>query len=371
MNILDYIDWRGDLTFAQSAFNEVDNLILSTLTYLKMDRLVSEDGALAPTIGELRRLYARAGYDQSFQTSDPRRILERAASALRFRDVVVKWYVSKCDAAEQIQFAAVTYLLTDRLAYIAFRGTDNTIVGWREDCNFSFLAETPGQNEAARYVNRVAGETREDLIVGGHSKGGNFAVYGAAFCDRQVREGRIVKVYSNDGPGFNEEIAASPEYLSMLGKTLKILPDSSLVGILLSSREPRKIIRSDAKGLHQHVPYSWCVRGTAFEPADEQTAASLFMDDVLSRWVATLSAENKQILVSTVFDALEATGATTLSEISQNKFAAYTAMAKAIARIDPERRSDVAESLKKLFASGKNAVISETHRSAALTETGE
>ncbi|MBR3289989.1 MAG: DUF2974 domain-containing protein [Clostridia bacterium] len=362
MNMLDYIDWRGDLTFAQSGFNEVDNLIFSTLVYLNMDGLIAENHDRATPLEELYRLYTAAGYDQSYSVNDPLPLLTKAACAPRFKDVRVQWYVNKVDAGQQLQFAAATFILSDDLAFIAFRGTDNTLVGWREDCNFSFLTETPGQNEAVAYVNRIASRTTGDLIVGGHSKGGNFAVYGAAFCDRPVSQDRIIRVYSNDGPGFNSAIADSERYLAILNKTVKIIPDASLVGILLDNKTQRTIIQSDAKGLMQHNPYSWRVKGAAFERADERTDSSLLMDDALSEWIASLTTENKQILVNAVFDALEASGATTLREISENKWDAYSAILKAAAQMDQDSKSDIKEMLKKLLASGKDAVKNETTR---------
>ena len=358
MNILDYIDWRGDLTFAQSGFNEVDNLIFSTLVYLNMDGLLDE----AAITGEaLLTRYTQAGYDQSFSVNDPLPLLKKAAASPRFRDVLVTDYVNKIDAAQQLQFAAATFVLPDALSYVAFRGTDNTLVGWREDCNFSFLAETPGQTEAVAYVERAAGRTAGDLLVGGHSKGGNFAVYAAAFSNKATQK-RIVRVYSNDGPGFNSAIAESKPYLAVLPKVVKIIPDSSLVGILLDSKAQPRVIQSDAKGLMQHNPYSWCVKGAAFESADERAASSLFMDKTLSEWIGSMSTENKQVLVNAIFDALEASGATTLREISENKWEAYTAILKAAAQMDADSKSDIKETLKKLLVSGKDAVKAETAR---------
>ena len=227
MNMLDYIDWRGDLTFAQSGFGEVDNLIFSTLVYLKMDGLLPENGAGALTLAALLERYTAAGYDQSYSVNNPLPLLRKAAGSPRFRDVFVTDYVNKIDEAQQLQFAAATFLLPGDLA---FRGTDNTLVGWREDCNFSFLTETPGQTEAVAYVQRAAGRTNGNLLVGGHSKGGNFAVYAAAFCDTATQS-RIALVYSNDGPGFNSAIADSKPNLAVLPKGVKIIPESSLVGI--------------------------------------------------------------------------------------------------------------------------------------------
>lgn len=348
MNILDYIDWRGDLSFAQSDFNEVDNLIFSELVYLELKDLIGEDETVS--IADIWERYSASGIDQSFMINDPKPLLRKTASCARFKDIAVSRYREEIDAEKQIQFSAMTFLIGKDLTYISFSGTDNTIVGWREDCNFAFLPETPGQVEAAKYVDMVARNTSGRLIVGGHSKGGNFAVYGAAFCDEDVRESRIVKIYSNDGPGFNDEIASAEQYLAVLPKTVKIIPDSSLVGILLSSKAQRTIIKSEEKGVLQHDPYSWRVLGNHFEKADEQSGTSVFMDETLGRWIDSLSTDNKRILVNTIFDALEASGVSTLQEINKGKITTYSAILKAVGETDSDSKKDVIDIVKKLFA---------------------
>lgn len=362
MNILDYLDWRGDITFAERGLNEVDNLIFSTLAYLDMDGLLPDEGSAPLTVAQLYAAYTAAGYDQSYMVNDPTPLLARCARSPRYRNVRVLWYVNRVDPAQQLQFSAATFLYRGDEIYIAFRGTDNTLVGWREDCNLSYLSETPGQREAADYVNMVAAHTTGPLTVGGHSKGGNFAVYAAAFCQPEVREQRVVKVYSNDGPGFKAEVTCTDSYLAVLSKTEKIIPDSSLVGILLSSKAERKVIHSDVKGVMQHNPFTWSVLGDRFVPADERTAASLFMDDTLSRWANSLSDENKQNLVNSVFDSLEASGAQTLNEINNNKWSAYNSFIKAIAALEPDNKSDLADTLKKLLLSGKDTAVAEAQK---------
>ena len=358
MNILDYIDWRGDITFAERGLNEVDNLIFAELAYLIMDGLVSEDGSVSPTLAELCEAYLAAGYDQSELLYDPLPLLKKASTSARFGGVRASRYVNLVDTEKQIQFSAVTYLYAEGEAYVAYRGTDNTIVGWREDMNFSFLSETPGQYESAAYLNRIAAEVGGRLTVGGHSKGGNFAVYGAAFCDPAAR-GHIVKVYSNDGPGFNKEIAESENYRAILDRTVKIIPDSSLVGILLSSKARRRVIKSDAKGVMQHVAYSWRVKGTSFEEADERTAASIFMDDTLHAWVDTLSEDELRALAAVIFDSLDAAGVTTVGDLNANRLATYSAVLKAVSQVDSLRKSEVATVLKKLIMSGRDVMLDE------------
>ena len=364
MNILDYIDWRGDITFAERGFNEVDNLIFSELAYLPMDGLVPDEGI---TLRELGRRCDEAGVSSPWKVNDPIPTMRKAAASERFGGVFISDYVNRVDVEREVQFAAVRFRYDEGRTYVAFRGTDNTIVGWREDMNFSFVSGTPGQLMAAEYLDSAAEDTEDELIVGGHSKGGNFAEYGAAYCSPETRE-RISTVYSNDGPGFNRAVADSKEYNAILGRVRKIIPDSSLVGILLSSRAECTVIKSSAKGVMQHDPYSWSVWGTAFERADERTASSVFMDDTLKRWVATLSDDELRVLADTLFDVLEATGATTLNEIGSNKPAAYNAILKAMTKVEPAKRSELFEMFRKLLISGKDAAVAGTRKSLELSQ---
>ncbi len=361
MNMLDYLDWRGDITFEERPFNEVDNLIFSTLAYVEMENLVSYDDKKAPTIKELSQAYQESGYDQSHMVIVPKHLLLKAAASQRFRNVRVKWYINKIDVQEQLQFSAVTFSFAKNQTYIAFRGTDNTLVGWREDCNLSYLPSTPGQREAVEYLNRAAKLTDDTLIVGGHSKGGNLAVYASAFCDFAI-QGRIIQIYSNDGPGFNNAVLNSPEYLSVLFKTTHIITDSSIVGLLLSSKAKKEIIKSSASGFEQHNPYTWNVKGTAFEKAEDLSQASVFMNDTIEKWISELTDENKKLLINSVFDSLESSGATTLNDITNKKWEVYNAVVRAIYQMNFQTKNEIGNSIRKLFEAGRDVLMNQSHK---------
>ena len=367
-SILDYLDWRGDLLLTERPFNEVDNLILSVLAYTNMDGLVSNRFAETVTLRDLLPAYLKAGYDQSNVVNDPLPLLKKAAAAPRFQNTLVSAYVNRVDPGQQVQFSAVTFHLEDGTLYLAFRGTDNTIVGWREDFNISFLTETPGQSEAIAYVKRVAEESALPLRLGGHSKGGNFAVYAAAFCENTALQRRILRVYSNDGPGFNKTIANAPEYLALLPKLEKTIPESSLIGILLSSRAESRIIKSSVRGVQQHNPYTWEVRGTAFESADQRSSSSIFMDETLRNWLSTLSEKQLSNFVNAVFDALEASGASTFSEVNANRWVSYNAIAKAVTKLDAELQADAMTALYKLALSGRDVLWNEAKKTFERAE---
>lgn len=357
MNMLDYIRWRGDIPFSACGLNEVDNLIFSSLAYLDLGGLADGDEPLP--LAALCEAYFAAGRGEDESNPDRPLLLRAAAESVRFRGVAVGSYVNEVDTDRQIQFSAVTFRYLPDAAYIAFRGTDQTIVGWREDFNMSFLRQTPGQNAAVAYVDRIAAAIPGRLTVGGHSKGGNFAVYAAAFCS-PAAGARIERVYSNDGPGFRQEITADPRYLAILPKTGKIIPESSLVGILLSGKEARRVVKSSAKGVAQHNPFTWCVLGASFEEADERTKSSVFMDDTLSKWVASLSDDDLRTMFDAIFDSLDASGVRTVQELQSNPFATYTAFLKAISKVDG--RGEIVSSLQKLFGSGMDVVMETLRR---------
>ncbi|MBQ9278984.1 MAG: DUF2974 domain-containing protein [Lachnospiraceae bacterium] len=359
-NIMDYLDWRGDLSFAASPVNEIDNLIFSELAYLKLDDIVPMHGVDQGDISlyHVWKDYVYLSCDQSDLSYDPAPLLEKAAHTERFKNVMLKDYLNVFDKDSHIQFAAVSFYLKDDLIYIAFRGTDGTIEGWREDFNISYMREVPGQMEAVSYVNEVAKDFNGKIILGGHSKGGNLAVYAGAFCLDNVKD-KIIKIYSNDGPGFNREIVKTTEYNAVLDKVEMIIPEASLVGILMSNKKEKLIVKSDASGAMQHSPYSWQVLGTGFETAPKQNTASLIADDTLNNWLDSLDEDELKRFVNALFDILDASGATTLSELSDNKWISFNAMVKAAKDMDKNTRDNLIMVVKRLASSGKDVIWNE------------
>ncbi len=358
-NIIDYIDWRGDIRFSERNFNDIDNLILSELSYINMKGIIDEDESI--TLSQLYSRWKDSGIQHNIPLNDPTELFEKAAGCARFRDMKVCFFREKIDTEKQLQFAAVTFMPEDKTAYIAFRGTDDTIVGWKEDCNLSFLSATPGQKEAAAYIDFISGKINNLLRIGGHSKGGNFAVYGSAFCNESIR-GRIIAVYSNDGPGFNSSVADSKEYQTILPKVKKIIPESSLVGILLSDNEKRTVVTSSAKGIYQHHPYTWCVLGNSFVTADRLSNESTLMDKTLRKWLGGLNNDEKKLFVSALFDMIEAPGAATLDELNKNKFISYSAAIKAVSGFSEEKRSEFFRILVELAKAGDEIIIEQAKK---------
>lgn len=351
-SFLDYLDWRGDLSFEDAPFNEVDNLILAELSYTKMEELVpGPETAGSVALREVCEGYEQRGYSAKGNSNDAYPLLRVAAATRRFGALRVSAYVNKIDIERSIQFSAVCFHLGEGRRYIAFRGTDNSLVGWREDFTICYLSETPGQLEAVRYLNSVGALEEGELLVGGHSKGGNLAIYASAFCDETLRR-RITAVYSNDGPGFNQAVVNTPEYLAVLDKVRLYLPESSMIGILLSNKAERTLVRSSAGGVQQHDPYTWQVLGPAFETAESPSAASLFLDETLRRWLDGLSLSQRSDLVRAIFDPMEASGAQTLTELKASRWNSYSAILKAVRDMEPDLQKEVRKMAQLLAQSG-------------------
>ncbi|MGN0266951.1 MAG: HAD-IA family hydrolase [Lachnospiraceae bacterium] len=358
--ILDYIVWRGDLTMKERPFNEVDNLILSELVYFDFDKVMEEETAI--TIEEAYRWYQLQEYPENYSINDPVPILKACAESRRFSDIQISDFISIIDQELQIQFAAAVFHMDDNMNYVAFRGTDNTIVGWREDFNFSFMEETGAQAEALQYLNLVLEQYQAYTIVGGHSKGGNLAIYAAAFCDELLKN-RILWVYSNDGPGFNRYIAEQLKELDILSKVQQVMPEGSIVGIIFSNQTQKKIIRSYGNnGAEQHDPYTWMVERDHFVIADSQSSSSMILDETLRRWMEMVEPEQRKVVVSCIFDAIDASGATTLPELNENKWISYNAILKAASMSDPEVKNTVLDSFRKLAMVGKDVIWDETQK---------
>ena len=352
-NLLDYIAWRGDLSIATDGFNEVDNLVLAELAYADFTGIVPGDFSREGVALERVALaYADMGRASDL-INDPGPLLAAAGKSRRFGALRLSGYRNQIDAQRQYQFCAEVFLLPDGTAYVAYKGTDNTLVGWREDFNFSFK-QTEGQLQSAAYLRQAAAFFRCPLRVGGHSKGGNLAVYAAAFGGEGAR---LLNVYSNDGPGFNNAIAAMPEYGAVLDRVTLIVPEFSIVGILMNNKSERRIVRSSANGVMQHNPLTWQVLGTAFEVVDSQSPAGIFMDETLQKWIGSLSVKDRTLMTNAIFDALDATGGTTLGDIRTHWQSALSAMLKVAWQLKPDKRSQIFDIMRRLSDAGRQTLV--------------
>lgn len=357
-NIFDYLEWRCDIPFDADPFNEVDNLVLAELAYTDFRGILSMDGREISLQEACEAFFRHHTHEEilaskSFTARAPL-LMEKMLCGARYRDIRLFRFLDETESARDMQLAAVTILLPDQTAYIAFRGTDGTLVGWKEDFNLSFLPETEGQRRAIHYLNRVGRDLPGSLRVGGHSKGGNLAVYAAAFCERDVQD-RVLAVYSNDGPGFQEETLLTEGYQRILSRVISIVPDTSIIGLLLFSSADHHVVKSSQSGILQHDGFSWNVSGNHFVPA-ELTKTSLLIRKSASGWLEQTSEADRQSFTEIIFSLFESTGADSFSEISQQKWKSAEAMWSALRKMPKEKQQEILACLQQLGATGGQTV---------------
>lgn len=303
-DLITYLHWRGDLSFSEDAPNEVDALIFSALSYLRFSDAVSTTPDDPITLKEAAEaLFSLPDLTGHYRVKNDLRLLSAVAQTERFGKTEILFYQDTLIPEEETQFSAVTFLLCDGSAMLAYRGTDNTLVGWKEDFNMSFCDEVPAQRLALQYAERLASTYSLPMRLCGHSKGGNLAVYAAAKCDSAMQN-RILSVYNNDGPGFQKSMMTDHGYLSIVPRVHTYVPQSSVVGMLLEHEEPYRVVRSSATGIMQHDLYSWELDGPQFSRVSELGANSQFLDKAVKSWLEGLSMEERNEIVDTVFDLI-------------------------------------------------------------------
>ena len=358
-SILDYLDWRGDITFAERPFNEVDNLLLAELSYLDFGGIVPADFAAAVPLSDAVAAFTKRTPHADMGVLVPDKIpglAQKMAASARFRDVLLSGYVCKLDEQTETQFAALCAALPDGTVYAAFRGTDDTIVGWKEDFNMGFLPIVPAQREAADYLRAAAAAfPSQKLRAGGHSKGGNLAVYAAVWCGESVQD-QLLAVYNNDGPGFHTSLLDRPEHQRIANRIQTILPESSVVGMLLEHEESYQVVRSNQVGLMQHDGFSWQVLGTQFVHLSGLTEGGRIVDSALRDFVRGLDQEQRIRFVDALFEVLTCTNAETLTDLKDGGFRTAYSMLKTVRSLDPDTRQALSGTLGLLVRSGAKSV---------------
>lgn len=361
-NIIDYIREYGHELFEERPFSAEDSLVLAQFAYLKLDGAVPSvrEGCRTINLSEVKRrkpdreIFADTRYEE-----ENRALLDALTESRRFGSLGLNYHENHIDREREYQFCAVTCFLDNGLVYLAFRGTDESIVGWKEDFNMAFRPPVPGQLLSVEYVNRVAkllgirdgnctGEAKAGryLMLGGHSKGGNFAVYAAMNCDRNIQDA-IRSVYSHDGPGFRPEIFESSSFARIRSRIVKIIPHSSVIGMLFDNHEPYQVVESSTFGILQHDPFTWELCGGHFVKAKDLNKGRKISNEVLNQWILSLDEQQLEHFVESLFEAVEASGAETLTDFSKQWFQNSLRVMRAFKDMDKETKRQ----MRKTFAS--------------------
>ena len=362
--VFDYLDWRGDLSFSAAGLCEADNLIFSMLSYLDFSGLVPEEDSaglplqdISPRYFELHpRKKASLGLLLSDDILD---LLEKAALSPRFGPVRLWGHRSCLDEERELQFSATAFSLGNGTTFVAYRGTDDTLTGWKEDFNMAVCCPVPAQEEARIYLEFAAQCTQDRLILGGHSKGGNLAVYAAAFSVPELQQ-RIDAVWCNDGPGFLPEMLKSPGFLTIRDRIHALLPRSSVVGVLLSHDWDTAVVASSAVGALQHNALTWQVMGPTFVRAEGLSRGSRQVDKTFHTLLLELSPLQRRQVIDDVFSVGKELGVRTLSELVADgrRRDALRALSARLTGLEKDARESMFRALKAAFQLGDDEEIS-------------
>lgn len=351
-NLIDYIDWRCDLPLDVVPFNEVDNLILSMVSYLDFS-IVKNGALLSEAVDAFMELPEDERYLGLIMPDAITEMAVKVARCERFEGTRIYDFVNTVNHSrkqnEIQQFAAVTLLLPDESLFVAYRGTDDSLAGWKEDLLLGLTNGVPAQLSAAGYLKNAADMTKYDIRVGGHSKGGNLAVFASANVPKEIQD-RILCVYTNDGPGFLSDFVQSDGYKRISEKIVNLIPESSIVGMLLEKVGEPRVIASSRKAVLQHDPFSWEVRVDRFKDRKGRTQFGEKSDAALRKWIESMDTEEKKEFAGSLFDVLDATGAKTLTDLRTNPIRCAAGAQKALNEMDKEKRDKFNAVLKRIFA---------------------
>ena len=358
-NILDYLAWRGDLSFYQDPFNSIDALILSCLSYVNFTGVVPSKGDGLITIEEASEKFftihspEELAQDKSFIRFAPD-LLRAMAKTDRFRNSYLLNFVDDTDISRGIQFAAVEIDLPDETSFISFRGTDDTVVGWKEDFNLSFMT-VPSEMEAVRYLRSVTAGRQDKIRMGGHSKGGHLAIFAATTADPAIAS-RIDHVYSFDGPGFNHEAMEAELFRNVQPRITKVIPETSIIGRLLENSTEPIVVKSSELGIMQHDPLSWQIEGKDFETCMSTDKISDTFDETMTIWLGDMTFEDRKVFVDELFSVFEASGCEYLSTMSKVGIKGTRAMIERMGQIRNDSAGAMVRTLVKMFLVNFNAL---------------
>lgn len=360
--MLDYIAWRGDLALDTDGFNESDAAVLARFSYIPFEyfKKPPEEFTAIAELAAQSLSDERLDREGRWKLRD-RELMAAMGKSRRFGGLEAGHFLSRFDEKLQTQFSAITVRLAENRWFLAFRGTDNTVVGWKEDLNMSYLCPIPGQETAAEYTRAMAARLEGDLILGGHSKGGNLACYAGAFCGEETQR-RIEAVYNFDGPGFFDDILETPDYKRVCPKIRTLIPQFSVVGMLLGRDERSRVVRSAESGLHQHDMYSWQMLGPGFVHLGTVTGGSRLVDSALKGWIAQMTPEQFELFADTIYKVMTDTNAHTLHEMREHWFDSAISMVRSVSGMDEQTKKAVTEALKLLLVNAGREVKERTWR---------
>ena len=343
-NMLDYIKEFGHVSFEERAFSEIDALVLTELEYLPLEKVVPSDEngenfVTVKEIAEYMKEHKKQLFDENPMMMTPERheVSQIIADAPRFQSMKFFGVVSEWDKDTTKQFAAITVEVEPGVRLVIFRGTDDTLIGWKEDFLMTYSPLVAAQTDAKEYLAKQASLWDGDLMVSGHSKGGNLALYAAATQEEDVQL-RIVDIFCFDSPGLYRSVLETKGYQNIVPLAMRYIPQDALVGLMLESEVPYVIVKSDAVGAMQHSAMTWGIEDGQFIKVDKLTKNSLLNDQTFKKWTESVSDEELELFWNVFFELLFTVGIETVNDVYGQFMHYVQEFLKAAGEMDEEKR---------------------------------
>ncbi len=352
MDLFEYVKWRGDIPFNVCPLNAVDALILCQLSYLDFGGIVSPLFNSKILLSDAAEKFADDRFEERKELGvliNPRTVelLFVCAQTKRFGSLLLTGFRNTYSKKEEEQFSALTFLCTQKnadFAFEAFRGTDDTIIGWKEDFNLAFMSEVKAQKDSLLYLEEsIKNLKRVEHFCGGHSKGGNLAIFAGAKLNEKAQK-CLKQIYNFDGPGFLKSTLQQENFQAALKKAQSYFPQESIVGMFFEHDSTFKVLKSSAKNIMQHDPIYWQTQPDDFELCENLSESSLFLNKVFNEWFVELTVSKREQFVEVLFGALESTQADTNSELAENWGRNGVQIVKSLSRLDKDIRDSALDS---------------------------
>lgn len=349
-NLLNFARYYQYTDYTTLPLCEVDSTILCQMSYYEFQGSGMERDAIGGTLREYYCETEKLYPDGCYTIHNDRQLVALCKEGGRHGNIRGGFYVASTDLSAQKQFSAITFELEPGLYYIAFRGTDNSVIGWKEDLNLSFQDSIPSQDDALSYTIRVMTNLPGTFYLGGHSKGGNLAIYTAAMLPGFLQD-RCAGVFNHDGPGFLPAFYETEGYRRIREKIRKTVPESSFIGLLLEEDDMFDVVKSNQVSFFQHDMYSWEVDDTSFVRKEKgldfiaRSSASAFQ-----KWLNTLEYEKREQMIDQIFNLVSDAGIEIVQDFTKDKGKRIGAVRDNYSELAPKERESLREGVRRLFS---------------------
>ena len=343
-NLITYVQQYGAQTFEDKSLTDIDVLVLTEIAYLPFDEIVPASFEVKAAISlnqlgkEFETIKEKEHENNPFMITKERiQLLDVVSKSHRFKDVKVFGFMNDIDDELTKQFAAVCYQWEEESRWIIFRGTDESLTGWKEDFMMTYSDLIPAQTDAIEYLRKQAELFSGSLNISGHSKGGNLSLYASAMQEEDIQH-RIQQIYCWDAPGVHRSILNTEGYQRVVSKAKRYIPQDSIVGLMLESQVPYHIIESQGSGISQHSALMWNIEEDHFVELTELTKNSQLTDQTFKQWTEVVSDEDLKLFFDTFFELIFEMGVETVNDVYYNFRMYMQKFFEKTYQMDPEKR---------------------------------